>query len=331
MPDKITKLTPAQTARFGEWSKKWVNIGLSTAPANFESAEVAALKIYDLLKLERPLVVLRLSSPYGAVVGGVLALEVLKKLKIKKVWSQVGSQVGSQVRSQVESQVESQVRSQVWSQVESQAYYNLYHGAFWASWGAYVSFLRDVCGWTNSILSRFELEETLIKSCNYVWWHENVLAISDRPSVLNRDREGRLHCETGPSIAYRDGWSLWHWHGVAVPSEWITNRKKLSPKTALTHTNIEQRRAALEIVGWPRVLRELKAKVIDEHSDPQYGSLLEVKLPDLDNKSKFLTAQCGTKREFAIGVPPEINTVAQAQAWLTGLPENEFEFPPVRT
>lgn len=192
-------------------------------------------------------------------------------------------------------------------------------------------FSSDVCGWTNSILSRFELEETLIKSCNYVWWHENVLAISDRPSVLNRDREGRLHCETGPSIAYRDGWSLWHWHGVAVPSEWITNRKKLSPKTALTHTNIEQRRAALEIVGWPRVLRELKAKVIDEHSDPQYGSLLEVKLPDLDNKSKFLTAQCGTKREFAIGVPPEINTVAQAQAWLTGLPENEFEFPPVRT
>ena len=92
-----------------------------------------------------------------------------------------------------------------------------------------------------------------------------------------------------------------------------------------------QRRAAIEIVGWHRILRELKAKVIDEHPDPACGSLVEVTLPDLDKPARFIRAQCGTKREFAIGVPAEIQTVISAQAWLTGLPENQFEFPSIRT
>jgi hypothetical protein len=100
---------------------------------------------------------------------------------------------------------------------------------------------------------------------------------------------------------------------------------------ALAQTNIELRRAAIEIVGWARILRELRAAVIDEHPDPEYGALVEVQLPDLPTRSRFVHARCGTKREFAIGVPSECRTVAEAQAWLTGLPASEFEFPSIRT
>ena len=81
-------------------------------------------------------------------------------------------------------------------------------------------------------IERFEIEEVLIKNCGWVWWHENVLVISDRPSVINRDEQGRLHCETGPSIAYRDGWQLHHWHGTSIPREWIDDRKSLTPTLA---------------------------------------------------------------------------------------------------
>ena len=427
MPQQITELRPEQIAKFSEWAREWVKIGLSTQPADFDKATEAALRGYKLANLKRPMVILRMSSPYGACLGGMLVWSILRGMpKLKKqvesqVWSQVWSQVGqgrrsesqvesqvwsqvesqvrsqvesqvwsqvwsqvesqvesqvwsqveSQVRSQVESQVWSQVESQVWSQVESQVwsqvwsqvrsqvesqvwsqvesqvwsqvrsqvrsqveshiYNNLYNGAFWAPWGAYVSFLRDICGWTNPTLERFEIDETLIRSCGWVWWHENILAISDRPEFIRRDVEGRLHCENGPSIAYRDGWSLWHWHGVAIPQAWIKERHKLTANLALTYPNIEQRRAAIGLVGWPNILRELKAKVIDDHPDPHCGTLVEVKLPDLDRKSRFLHARCGTEREFAIGVPADINTVNQAQAWLTGLPEDQFEFPPIRT
>jgi hypothetical protein len=190
--------------------------------------------------------------------------------------------------------------------------------------------LRDVCGWTDPILDRFTVEEDLIKNCGWVWWHENVLAISDRPTMINRDTEGRLHSETGPSIAYRDGWQLYHWHGTSIPAEWIEDRASLTPGVALKQTNVEQRRAAIDIIGWARVLRELKAKTIDKDGDPEIGELVEVKLPDLPRKAKFLRVRCGTGREFAIGIPAHINKALDAQAWMVGLEPKDFMRPEVR-
>jgi hypothetical protein len=171
----------------------------------------------------------------------------------------------------------------------------------------------------------------IARSCGWVWMFAGAAIITDRPRLLRRDDQNRLHCEDGPALEYRDGFAIHAWHGTSIPCEWIEDKASLSAKTALTWANIEQRRAALEIVGWHNVLRELKAKVVDEHPDPLCGALVEVQLPDLDRKSRFIHARCGTNREFAIGVPPEMKTVVEAQAWLTGLPVSDFQFPTVRT
>jgi len=168
-----------------------------------------------------------------------------------------------------------------------------------------------------------------VKSCGWTWWHQNVLAISDRPSVLKRDDAGRLHCENGPSIAYRDGWALHHWHGVAIPPEWVEG-KRPTPQGALQWPNVEQRRAACEILGWATILEQLKAKVIDEDGDPEIGSLLEVSLPDA-GKERFLKVLCGTGRVFALPVPREMKTAIEAQAWTWGLDTKQFQRPEIRT
>src|SRR3990167_11551521 len=117
---KITKLTEEQEARFPEFVEKWVKIGLSTEPADFDRATKAVLKAYELCNLKRPMVILITGSPYAATIGGAYAWMLLKEFFGKKVRSQVESQVRNQVRSQVESQVWSQVRSQVESQVRNQ-------------------------------------------------------------------------------------------------------------------------------------------------------------------------------------------------------------------
>ena len=373
MANKITKLTPEQIARFSEWTEQWVKIGLSTEPADFDKATEAALKAYQLCNLKRPQIILRMSSPYGATLGGAIAWAMLQHLGDKQVrsqvwsqvWSQVGSQVESQVRSQVWSQVESQVRSQVgsqvrsqvwsqvesqvwsqvgsqvWSQVESQvgdAVYNYRGGNLWASWGAYVSFFRDVCGWSDPVLERFDVDEALIKNCGWVWWHENVLAISDRPSSLNRDEQGRLHSEAGPSIAYRDGWALHHWHGTSVPAHWIENRASLEPAEVLKTENVEQRAAGAAIVGWPKMVSKLKRKIIDGNPDTDMGALIELTLPGLSEPGRFLQAKCPRNGVIVEGVPRvsdidnlPINTVIAAQAWRVGDPQSEYEHPPTRT
>ncbi len=200
----------------------------------------------------------------------------------------------------------------------------------WASWGAYVSFFRDVMGWENETLNAFKIDEDLMKSCGGTWWHENVLAISDRPHTIKRDNEGRLHCETGPSIAYRDGWAMHHWHGVAIPEEWVTDRKSLTPEKALTWQNVEQRRCACEILGWASILAQLKAKSIDKDGDPEIGELVEVTLPE-SGKERFLRVLCGTGREFALPVPRDMKTALQAQAWTWALDTKDFIKPEIRT
>ena len=260
---KITKITPEQTARFGEWARKWIEIGLSTEPADFDKATEAALRGYKLANLERPMIVLRMGSPFGACLGGALAWGFLREFSDKKTRAKLGSQVWSQVGSQVWSQVRSQVWSQVESQVRSAAYNNSYMGQLWgAGWNAYVTFFRDVMGWQDPVLERHEIDETLAKTCGWTWWHENVLAISDRPEFLNRDESGRLHAETGPSIKYRDGWALHHWHGVFV-EPWIIEQPALITVEKIeSEGNAEIRRVMVERYGEDRYIIDSGLKPI---------------------------------------------------------------------
>lgn len=195
-----------------------------------------------------------------------------------------------------------------------------------------------MCGWSDPILSRFEIDEALVKNCGWVWWHENVLAISDRPAVINRDEAGRLHCETGPSIAYRDGWRLHHWHGVSVPAEWIEDRANLSPAKVLRSKNVEQRAAGAAIVGWPKMVSKLKRKIIDGDPDSDIGALIELTLPGLREPGRFLQAVCPRNGTIVEGVPRTsdidnlpIDTAIAAQAWRDGVPKSEYQHPLYRT
>jgi hypothetical protein len=167
-----------------------------------------------------------------------------------------------------------------------------------------------------------------MKSCGWTWWHKNVLAISDRPLRISRDENGRLHHSEKFAIEYRDGWGFCSWHGVTVPAAWIID-KSLTPAQALKHQNIEQRRAACEILGWAQILDRLNARVIDRNASDQIGVLVEVDLPD-SGTERFLDVRCGTGRRFVIPVPREMATAHQASAWTYGLDQAIYQ-PELRT
>ena len=160
--------------------------------------------------------------------------------------------------------------------------------------------------------------------------YEDVVVIQDRPEHILFDDQDRVHSETDAAIKYRDGTGVYMWHGVRVPAEWITNKSELSAKTALTWENIEQRRAACEIVGWAQVLRELDAKTIDVDDDPMIGTLVEVTIPDV-GRERFLKVICGTGREFALPVPPDMTTALGANAWTYDLDGDTLRKLEVRT
>ena len=167
----------------------------------------------------------------------------------------------------------------------------------------------------------------LSKSC--FWWYpfKNICFVCDRPTEIHKDEEGRLHCDAGPAVSFLDKWSTYVWHGTNIPANWIEDKSSLTAEKAITWENIEQRRCACEIIGWHNILDQLDAKEIDRNPDDQIGTLVEVNLPD-SGRERFLRVKCGTGRDFALPVPPDIPTAAQANAWTYGL---DVINPEVRT
>lgn len=201
-------------------------------------------------------------------------------------------------------------------------------GNQWAGICSFYEFFRDVAklpiDW-----QKWEPYETLALHSGYRFIHKNFVVVSDRPEFIKVDDQNRPHCETGPFCRYRDGFEMYAWHGTYVPAEWILKKESLDPSIALTHENVEQRRAAAEIVGWKKVLGHLQAKVVDEDSDPEIGKLLQVDLPESPG-AKFLQVRCGTGRDFVLPVPEDMKTAREANAWTYGIEPSELNLE-VRT
>jgi len=207
--------------------------------------------------------------------------------------------------------------------------WNMYQGGNqWSGWDAFLSFFKDVAKLPLDY-SKYEHWLALAEHSGPRIVHKEFCIVTDRPSVLKVDDQNRPHCEDGPFCVWRDGTALYAWHGTYIPARWVTTAKPTATE-ALTWPNIEQRRAACEIVGWAAILDQLSAKTIDKDGDPEIGELLEVNLPDI-GRERFLKVRCGTGRTFALPVPPDMKTAIQANAWTYGLDPKDIFNLEVRT
>jgi len=300
--EKITELTPAQEAQLDVYRDKWLAIGLSTERTDFEAAKIVVAQAYAAAGLPAPQRYLYAKSPLDAI-------EVLKNyepLDPKESYANAKDK-----------------KAKVSEYINSMSF-----GSHDAGWLSFYEFFRDVCDL--DCCKPLDGLIALAKVSGWVAMYDEVAVIQDRPGAIHFDEEKRLHCETGPAIEYHDGNGVYSWHGTRIPGDWIENREKLSAKIALTWENVEQRRAACEILGWVNVLKELNATVIDEDDDPEIGTLVEVDLPDL-GKEKFLKVLCGTGRMFAIPVPPETKTALEGNAWTFDIDPNLLKNLEVRT
>ncbi|WP_425403877.1 DUF6745 domain-containing protein [Hwanghaeella sp.] len=238
------------------------------------------------------------------------------------VWSVIGRGIWNSVRiSAPLSQwgaFRAEVRDAIWQSAHGQ------HDAPWLAVHDYCA--ADGHGEVPRALTALS---TLARSAG--WWlpHEKICWICERPRIVEQDEDGVLHSAAGPAVAYPDGWGLYAWRGSLVPRRWIENPGGLTPRIALTHPYVEQRRAACEILGWERVLSALETRVIQADDDPMIGELVEAEIPEI-GRERFLRVLCGTGRRFALPVPPGMTSALAANAWTYGLEAAELN-PEVRT
>jgi len=294
MSNKVDKLTAAQEAALDSYRDKWLKIGLSTEPLDFEKAKAATIKAYELAGQPVPTEFYATRSPAEAV-------ELIQKISKEKTgvaFSRNDIVLGFSYG---------------------------FHDAYWLG---FFEFFRNELGIEST--KKLDGLMDLAHHCGWVSFYDDCVVFQDRPVSVKFDEQGRTHSETGPAILYGDGFGVYIWHGVRIPDGWIEKKSELTAKVALTWPNIEQRRCACEILGWARILEDLQSKVIDEDGDPQIGTLLEVDLPEI-GKEKFLKVQCGTGRTFAIPVPPEMKTALEANAWTYNVPGDLLKKLEVRT
>lgn len=192
-------------------------------------------------------------------------------------------------------------------------------GNQWAGWPAMAEWFREVAelpiDWTPWIPW-----VTLAEHSGPRYLHEKFVVISDFPEVLKVDNENRPHCSEGPFCRWRDGTSLYAWHGIRVPAWVIERPDRITIELIDKEGNAEIRRVMLDRYGFARYLKEKKAEVVDIWVDEGCQPVTLYRMPTDDDEGKPMVAvhllnstpdPDGTIREYVVRVDPS-HTRAQA-------------------
>jgi hypothetical protein len=158
------------------------------------------------------------------------------------------------------------------------SYWHLFRGGGnqWAGWPAYLSFFKDVVRLDLPEYARFAHYQLAAEYGGPRFMHREFWIVSDFPTTVGRDVQNRAHSDTGPSIAWRDGWAVYTVHGVRVPADVVECPSGITVQRIQAEDNIEIRRVMLQKYGEARYLQDIGGAVV--HSD-EYGTLYRVERP----------------------------------------------------
>ena len=197
--ERVDSLTDAERKRMPAWVKKWVKIGLSTAPADRPMFEAAVTQCYLATGLNPPRVVW-CANPLVTVLAASMYL--LKKSDA------VGDAVGGAVGGAVDDAVRDAVRGAVGGAETLNLYWHYMGGQFWVGgywWGApaFVSFMLDVLRLKLPDHLELAARAYAATASSACWWwpHRDVVFVSERPHTIE------IRNSQKPRVQW-DGWGI---------------------------------------------------------------------------------------------------------------------------
>jgi hypothetical protein len=121
----------------------------------------------------------------------------------------------------------------------------------------------------------------------------------------------------------------------------VIHPQQITAARVLQESNVERRRALIELMGTDRFVREANPQVL--HQDVEHNGnarqLLRVILPTLrarwrgnDEPIVMLSVTCpSTAHHYMLRVPPHIATCRQAAAWIAGFDDPDQYQPIMET
>jgi hypothetical protein len=167
----------------------------------------------------------------------------------------------------------------------------------------------------------------LARSCGHIWVFPRIALLTDRPTLLFTDTQGRLDNPGGPAIHFKDGWGWHSLRGVPVPDRVIYDFNSYSARGIMAEPNTEIRRILIERYGEERFIRDAEAAVV--HRD-DFGTLYRL---DLANHEPWVAVKVvnstpepdGSFRDYFLRVPPWMQTAREAVAWTFGMDEQRYK------
>jgi hypothetical protein len=210
--------------------------------------------------------------------------------------------------------------------------------AYW--WGYYDGGRRVGAIYPPAANEALDAHCTVVRSVG--WWYpfNDFCIITDRPEIISRDDQNRLHSEVGPAVSYRDGYALYSSHGVRVP-DWVINAPaQITVEKIDAEANSEVRRVMVEryrlgdeTSGAGAYIRDAGGVRLDY--DESCGTLWRREVPDdepivMIEVINSTQEPDGSWKRYWLRVPPNMQTAREAVAWTFGLAADQYR-PMVET
>jgi len=309
--EKITELTEEQKAQFPVYSKKWLDIGLSTEPVNEDEARVICKNLYDKI-LNKPFKGMVLAdSPLCAwgIVTRIVEQTGVTEDEVKLVRDEVRQLIkeGKKV-----------------SDIDYVSPYLL--GNMNAGYFSFFDYMKEVL--KIDLGDKWETYRETSK-ISLIYPLDVMCICSDKPREEHFKGEV-LHRDGGPAISYNDGFVAYALNGVRVPKKIaVTPANKLNPKLFMDEKNVEIRREIVRKIGMSVIIDKMGAKSIDKQenngllsilgkdSSEVVYELLSFPVDGVDRKYlKMMNPSIGIWH--VEGVPPSCNTVDDALNFRNG-------------
>ena len=138
-----------------------------------------------------------------------------------------------------------------------------------------------------------------------------------------------MHNESGPSVRYRDGFSVYSLWGVRVP-EWVatTPAHELDYKKIAAIKNVDVRAVALKKYTPERLILDGHGKVIEDEWDTEGYKLIDLQsLFDTHDYAPYLLMKNPSVPGLVHceGVAPECKTIQESINWRAGNIKEKFK------
>lgn len=145
------------------------------------------------------------------------------------------------------------------------------------------------------------------------------LIVVRRPNAIRINAQGRLHGSGQPCIEWADGHKEYFHNGIALPERMVMAPTSYTKAEIMAITRTEQRRALIEIAGWPWFSEAMGASVINSWTDPQ--TQLSYELMDVEGGGPKLLRKLsprlmdGTQPLYVEPVHEDLRTARAARKW----------------